>query len=44
MSPEPDSPPSVVRVLAAVERIRKRLWALCYRMTGNRSEAYDLCL
>jgi len=41
--PEPDSPPSVVQVLAAVERVRKRLWALCYRMTGNRSEADDLC-
>src|SRR5689334_3385825 len=33
----------VVRVLAAVERVRKRLWAVCYRMTGNRSEADDLC-
>ena len=43
MPPEPDSPPSVVRVLAAVERVRKRLWAVCYRMTGNRSEADDLC-
>jgi RNA polymerase sigma-70 factor (ECF subfamily) len=32
----------VVRVLATIERVRKRLWALCYRMTGNRSEADDL--
>lgn len=38
-----DNPPPVVRVLAAVERVRKRLWAVCYRMTGNRSEADDLC-
>lgn len=41
--PEPESRPSVVRVLAAVERLRKRLWAVCYRMTGNRAEADDLC-
>jgi len=33
----------VPRVLAAVERGRKRVWAVCYRMTGNRSEADDLC-
>ncbi len=30
-------------VLAAVERCRKRLWAHCYRMTGQRTEADDLC-
>jgi RNA polymerase sigma-70 factor (ECF subfamily) len=30
-------------VLATIERVRKRLWAVCYRMTGNRSEADDLC-
>lgn len=30
-------------MLAAIERTRKRLWAICYRMTGNRSEADDLC-
>jgi RNA polymerase sigma-70 factor (ECF subfamily) len=29
-------------LLAAVERNRKRLWALCYRMTGSRSDADDL--
>jgi RNA polymerase sigma-70 factor (ECF subfamily) len=33
--------PSVV--LAAVERQRKRLWAHCYRMTGRRADADDLC-
>src|SRR6185295_20290425 len=42
-SPPSDSQPPVVRVLAAVERSRKRLWAVCYRMTGNRAEADDLC-
>jgi RNA polymerase sigma-70 factor (ECF subfamily) len=30
-------------VLAAVERLRKRLWAHCYRMTGRRADADDLC-
>jgi RNA polymerase sigma factor (sigma-70 family) len=30
-------------VLAAIERCRKRLWAHCYRMTGRRAEADDLC-
>jgi RNA polymerase sigma-70 factor, ECF subfamily len=30
-------------VLATVERCRKRLWAHCYRMTGRRAEADDLC-
>src|SRR5689334_9610173 len=44
MQPPPsDSQPPVVRVLAAVERSRKRLWAVCYRMTGSRAEADDLC-
>lgn len=44
MQPPPsDTQPPVVRVLAAIERIRKRLWAVCYRMTGNRAEADDLC-
>jgi RNA polymerase sigma factor (sigma-70 family) len=28
--------------LAAVERNRKRLWAICYRMTGQRADADDL--
>jgi RNA polymerase sigma-70 factor (ECF subfamily) len=36
-----DSPSTVV--LAAIERQRKRLWAHCYRMTGRRSDADDLC-
>ena len=39
----PDTPLPVVRMLATVERVRKRLWAICYRMTGSRSEADDLC-
>jgi RNA polymerase sigma-70 factor (ECF subfamily) len=30
-------------VLAAIERCRKRLWAHCYRMTGRREDADDLC-
>jgi RNA polymerase sigma-70 factor (ECF subfamily) len=29
-------------VLAAVERLRKRLWAHCYRMTGRRADSDDL--
>lgn len=29
-------------VLAAIERNRRRVWALCYRMTGNRADADDL--
>ena len=29
-------------LLATVERCRKRVWALCYRMTGSRTEADDL--
>jgi RNA polymerase sigma-70 factor (ECF subfamily) len=36
------SPPSTA-VFAAVERLRKRLWAHCYRMTGRRADADDLC-
>lgn len=28
-------------VLAAIERLRKRLWAHCYRMTGRRADADD---
>lgn len=35
-------PPSLI-VLATVERLRKRLWAHCYRMTGRRTSADDLC-
>jgi len=35
------SEPSSV-LLAAVERNRRRIWALCYRMTGSRAEADDL--
>jgi RNA polymerase sigma-70 factor, ECF subfamily len=30
-------------LLAAIERSRKRLWMLCYRMTGSRNDADDLC-
>ncbi len=30
------------RVLAAIERNRERIWAVCYRMTGRRAEADDL--
>lgn len=30
-------------LLATIERCRKRLWGLCYRMTGSRAEADDLC-
>jgi len=30
------------RVLAAIERNRSRLWALCYRMTGLRPDADEL--
>src|SRR5690349_13420479 len=29
-------------LLATIERNRKRLWGLCYRMTGSRSDADDL--
>lgn len=29
-------------LLSAIERSRRRLWSLCYRMTGNRSDADDL--
>jgi RNA polymerase sigma-70 factor, ECF subfamily len=36
------SSPAATRVLAAIERNRKRVWALCYRMTGNRTDADDL--
>jgi len=42
-SAAPEIPAPATRVLAAVERTRKRLWTVCYRMTGNRSEADDLC-
>lgn len=37
----PTDPPSAA-LLATVERCRRRLWALCYRMTGSRAEADDL--
>src|SRR6185503_3312471 len=30
-------------LLASIERNRRRLWTLCYRMTGRTSEADDLC-
>ena len=29
-------------LLATIERNRKRVWGLCYRMTGSRSDADDL--
>lgn len=36
----PDSPSAAL--LATIERCRKRVWGLCYRMTGSRAEADDL--
>ena len=30
------------RVLSALEHNRRRLWAICYRMTGSRADADDL--
>jgi len=30
-------------LLAAIERSRRRLWAICYRMTGATHDADDLC-
>ena len=30
-------------LLAAIERDRRRLWAICYRMTGGVQDAEDLC-
>jgi RNA polymerase sigma-70 factor (ECF subfamily) len=35
-----DSPSATL--LATIERCRRRVWALCYRMTGSRAEADDL--
>src|SRR5262245_39437019 len=35
-----DSPSRAL--LGAIERSRKRVWWVCYRMTGSRSEADDL--
>ncbi len=37
-----DDPVTLTRVLAAVERARPRLWALCYRLTGDRAAADDV--
>lgn len=34
------TPPTL---LAAIERSRRRLWAICYRMTGQLQDAEDLC-
>lgn len=31
------------QLLAAIERDRRRLWAICYRMTGGVQDADDLC-
>ena len=39
---QPATSGSALRVLAAVEQNRKRLWAICYRMTGQRADADDL--
>lgn len=36
------TPPSAP-LLAAIERSRRRLWSLCYRMLGERSDADDVC-
>src|SRR4051812_25587710 len=33
---------STARVLAAIELHRRRIWAVCYRMTGRRADADDL--
>lgn len=30
-------------LVASIERYRRRLWTLCYRMTGRTSDADDLC-
>jgi len=38
MSASPSRP-----LLAAIERSRRRLWLVCYRMTGRRETADDLC-
>jgi RNA polymerase sigma-70 factor (ECF subfamily) len=37
-----DTAAAPARVLAAIERSRRRVWALCYRMTGSRADADDL--
>jgi RNA polymerase sigma-70 factor (ECF subfamily) len=37
------SPTPLPEILAAIERHRLRIWALCYRMTGSRVDADDLC-
>jgi len=41
MMTAPTHSPSAA-LLATIERSRKRIWALCYRMTGSRTEADDL--
>jgi RNA polymerase sigma-70 factor (ECF subfamily) len=40
MVPAADTPSAAL--LAVIERCRKRVWGLCYRMTGSRSDADDL--
>ncbi len=40
LCPMPTTPSRTL--LAAIERNRKRLWGLCYRMTGSRNDADDL--
>jgi RNA polymerase sigma factor (sigma-70 family) len=37
------SPSRTELVVAAAQTMRQRTWAVCYRMTGNRVEADDLC-
>ncbi|MBX7079771.1 MAG: sigma-70 family RNA polymerase sigma factor [Nannocystaceae bacterium] len=34
---------ATAHLLATIERNRRRLWLLCYRMLGERSEADDVC-
>jgi DNA-directed RNA polymerase specialized sigma24 family protein len=38
----PDASGQALRVQAALERNHKRLWAICYRMTGLRADADEL--
>jgi RNA polymerase sigma-70 factor, ECF subfamily len=41
--PSPTPMTVAPHILAAIERNRRRLWALCYRMTGRTHDADDLC-
>jgi RNA polymerase sigma-70 factor (ECF subfamily) len=40
--PEAAAVMSSTSLLATIERCRRRIWALCYRMTGSRTDADDL--